>query len=241
MPARQFERLSLATLFATTLAGCALPFGSPPVQVQGGLSLRRLEGTRRPASELTYPGQLKVGVHPLGLLRNGMRRRVDVGAGYVGEFDGTQSIHGGYAEVAPTLLTSRRGPIRRLSLRGQVRALHAVGYHGVGYGGAIQISGERGGFVPGEIEWRPSYRNGANGYGWGESTIGLYGEMAYSQIDTLRVFTMTGGIQWRLPATIGVVFAGLGDEKKGREAEARRQAAEQAPPLSEGTDETPPP
>lgn len=209
-----------------TISGCALPFASPPVQLQGGMSLRRMEGSARPPSEITYPGQLKVGVHPLQLLRGWARRPVDAGVGYVGDFDGTQSIHGAYADVAPTLLTSRRGRIKRLSLHGQARLLHAVGYPGVGYGGALQVSGEIGGFVPGTIDWRPTYTSGATGYGWGESTIGLYAEMAYAQIDTLRVFTMTGGLQWRLPATIGALFTLLGDEKKGRQAEAERMEAE---------------
>jgi hypothetical protein len=189
---------------------------------------------------LTFPGQVKVGVHPLQYLRGWTRRTVDFGGGYLADFDGTQSIHGAYAEVAPTLLRARRGPIRRLSLRGQARALHAVGYPGWGYGGAVQISGEWGGFVPGSIDYRAG-TSGVTGYGWGESTVGFYVEMGYGQIDTLRSFTMTGGLQWRIPATIGAAFLGLGDEKKGQAAEERRKAEEERRQRGEPEPEEPEP
>jgi len=39
---RVTTRMALAGLL---LSGCAVPFASPPVQVQAGASLRRLEGT----------------------------------------------------------------------------------------------------------------------------------------------------------------------------------------------------
>jgi hypothetical protein len=223
-------------LGSPSLVGCALPFGSPPVQVQAGASLRRLEGTQKKAPGLTFPGQLKVGVHPLQYLRGWTRRTVDFGGGYLADFDGTQSIHGAYAEVAPTLLRSTRGPIRRLSLRGQARALHAVGYPGWGYGGAVQLSGEWGGFVPGIIDYRAG-TSGITGYGWGESTVGFYIEMGYGQIDTIRSFTMTGGLQWRIPATVGAAFVALGDEKKGRAADERRKADEERRERGEPTEE----
>lgn len=213
--------VALSSIALSTLSGCALPFLSPPVQVQAGASLRRLSGTGKDTPKLTVPGQVKVGAYPLQYLRGWTRRTVDVGAGYVGDFDGVQSIHGAYAEVAPTLLRATRGPIRRLSLRGQARALHAVGYDGWGYGGAVQLSGEWGGFVPGNIEYR-SGPNGVTGYGWGESTIGFYAEMAYGQVDKIQSFTMTGGLQWRIPASIGAAFFLLGDEDKARALEQRR-------------------
>lgn len=212
-------------LVAVGLPGCALPFASPPVQVQAGASLRRLDGTRREVPGVTFPFQGKVGVHPLQYLRGWTRRTVDFGAGYVLEADAQQSIHGAYLDVGPTLLRARSGPIRRLSLHGQARALRAVGYEGWGYGGAVQLVGEWGGFVPGLIDYRSGV-NGVTGYGWGESTIGFYAEMAYGQVDTIRTFTMTGGLQWRIPATIGAAFFLLGDEEKGRAAAARREQEE---------------
>jgi hypothetical protein len=219
------SRLLLAVSLVA-LQGCAVPFASPPVQVQAGGSLRKLEGTKHEAPKLTLPAQVKVGVHPLQYLRGWTRRTVDFGFGYVGDFDSVQSIHGGYAEVAPTLLRATRGPIRRLNLHGQARLLHAVGYPGVGYGGAVQITGEWGGFVPGNIEYR-AHTSGVTGYGWGESTVGFYAEMAYGQIDTIRTFTMTGGLQWRIPATVGAAFVMLGDEQKGKAADERRRAEEE--------------
>ncbi|MCS6900596.1 MAG: hypothetical protein RMJ98_12805 [Myxococcales bacterium] len=124
------------------VSGCVLPFGSPPVQVQAGAGLRRLQGTKQKGPDLTFPGQVKVGIHPLQYLWGWTRRTVDVGGGYVADFDKTPLMHGAHAEVAPTLLRARRGPIRRLSLRDQARALYAVGYSGWGYGGAVQLSGE---------------------------------------------------------------------------------------------------
>ncbi len=227
MPTRRLLGRPTTLLVALLTGGCAVPFASPPVQVQGGVSVRRIERPGRPDAGTDVPGQLKVGVHPLGLLRSWTRRRVDVGAGYVGDLGGTQTVHGAYAEVAPTLLTATRGPIRRWLLRGQGRVLHASGQSGLGYGGAIQLSAEVGGFVPGEIAWRPTTTSGAAGYGWGESTIGLYAELGYSQIDSLRATTLTGGIQWRLPASVGLLFAGLGDDRRGREIQRRQREDEQ--------------
>ncbi|MCS6900597.1 MAG: hypothetical protein RMJ98_12810 [Myxococcales bacterium] len=68
--------------------------------------------------------------------------------------------------------------------------------------------------------------SGVTGYGWGESTVGFYVEMGYGQVATIH-FTMTGGLQWRTPATMGAAFLGLGDEKRQectRAAQGRRGA-----------------
>lgn len=200
-------------LSSLVFSGCVLPFASPPVQVQAGIGVRRLDSERARESVDSFSGQVKVGVHPLQYLRGWTRRTVDFGGGYLVDFNGENTIRGAYAEVAPTLLRARRGPIRRLSLRGQARLLHATGYNGFGYGGSIQISGEWGGFVPGILDMQAG-ASGVTGYGWGESTMGGYLEVGYGQVDTLRVMTVTTGLQWRIPASLGLAYLGLGGRKE---------------------------
>lgn len=211
-----FLRVALLALLLPS--GC-VPFISPPIQAQVGSGLRRLDGTRfsgTPRSEpvsraIQPPLQVKLGANPLQYLRGYTRRPIDFGAGYLLETDSQQtSIQGAYLEVTPVMAQAHVGKIRRISLRGQGRLLRASGQEGWGYGGAVQLTGELGGFVPGEIDYRTG-GSGIVGYGWGESTIGFYAEMGYSQIDALRAFTMTGGLQFRIPATIGATYLFVGD------------------------------
>lgn len=102
----------------------------------------------------------------------------------------------------------------RLSIRTRLGAIRALGSDEQGLQVAAQLSLEHSGFA----RWAGSSASGgrnsaaaAGGAAWGEGGIGVYAEVARSEVAGARYWQASGGLAVRVPVSVGGLFAVCGD------------------------------
>ncbi len=195
-----------AAALALALGGCVgVPYATPPAQLAVGTGIEALEtdGHTRTAPPLTF----RAAVHPLGFKPEMVGRPGDFGIGYMLDYSGGPAIQGAYLEGSGALLREPMGSgLGRLSLRAQVRVLFRD--LAAGQGAALQLTGEWAKFVEGPYESTDS-EGGGFGYAFGESAIGFFVEGAFMRFATGSGWSVTGGLTFRLPASVGFVWKWL--------------------------------
>jgi hypothetical protein len=206
-----------ASFLAATLvsslgaAGCiVLPFATPPVKgsIGGRAYIPRLaDGDRG-----LLNGQ--VGINPLQLSRNHLKRRFDIGVGYVGNTGDNYYFNGGYVELTafPWVGKLGKGAIARASMSAEPTVfLDKQGRTGAGGGGKLGL--EFAAFAEGPFD-SFSHKSGLVGGGYGEGGIGVYLEGFGARVfddsavgGGMTYFSIGGGLSFRLPASIGVLWA----------------------------------
>jgi hypothetical protein len=214
-------------VLALSASGCLLPWASPPAKVviAGGASIGAIDdddGTRRQFSRGTL--QLRGGLHLLQLFPGAAERRFDVGFGYLGEFRLGEALplankHGPQLELAyhPWIrverLDERRSRIARLAVVALPELLFARrdGETQVGGGGSIGVTLDWGRFSRGCWGKASGGMGGsaaAGGCAYGETSIGVGLSAGFRLLESERAFVVTGGVVFRLPASVG--FVGIG-------------------------------
>jgi hypothetical protein len=173
-------RTVAVTLLAAASSGCFAVI--PGAQVEGGY-MPRSNGPE---------AAVRVGVHP----PLGLQRRVDVGAGYWQDGWDTKTGYGAYggAAVFPLVDEGKHDTFRRLGVGAQIRSANHD--EKIGWGMAMQAVGEVG-----------AWGNTSNSSGalYGIAGIGVYVEVARSQIGPVEQWTGGGGLEVRLPFFAGLV------------------------------------
>lgn len=192
------KRVLCIGLFLTQ-AGCVVPFALPPTQLQLGGSGRSMPERGDAAFNL------RAGVHPMQVGRGWMKRRHDLGAGYLLDAGSRNTLHGAYLEAAviPTSGWISKNTLGRVLIRGQGRVMVESDRFVVGRGAALQLTGELTKFVNGPFEGKDN-KGSTFGWGYGEGGAGLYLEGAYTKLGDIDVWTFGGGLTFRLPAAFGV-------------------------------------
>ena len=199
----------LAAMAATS--GCMVAIPPTRLELGAGASAGAARGAEVPTSNV---GTVRASLAPLQLVTSLRERTFDFGVGYMLDRDlrgqtepAGVSLQGAFLEAGGLAVLDRSGErVVSLGARGQGRVL--VDQAGrVGPGMALQLSTEIVGFADGTFSGSGS-RGFIAGAAYGEGSIGLYAEGAYGSIDGRGLYTMTGGLVWRLPATLafGVGF-----------------------------------
>jgi hypothetical protein len=201
---RTSDPLRLGALLLS-LAGCIpFPFASPPSVVQFGPAYQRTTPPEQTTGGVTI-GQLRVGAHPMGLFRDMDQRPVDVGAGFLLDAD-PHNTRGGYLDLGAFPLVTHLDEIPfRLALHGQGRLVFDPILNRWGEGGAAQLTTEIYSYQDGTFA---TQGEGGGFYGWalGEFGVGLYLEGAYNWVPARPYWTVSGGVQLRLPVSAGVGY-----------------------------------
>jgi len=196
------RRLGLALWLS--LAGCIpFPFATPPVQLEVGPEVRRVQRAVEPPLEV--PLQLRLSVTPLSFRPEHLDRPLDFGAGFCLDA-GRAPSRGGYLELSAIPLSRPlEGGLVRLLLRAQGRLLYDPVGERFGQGAAVQVVGELATFADGPFNTE-SDTGGYVGAAYGEGAVGIYFEGAYGQYADRRDWTAGGGLQLRVPASVGVGY-----------------------------------
>lgn len=184
---------------------------------------------------------LRVSLEPLQLVPQLMNRPFDLGVGYLYEpgSGGYAAVEGPYVETAWVLFSAASSTpdaesdwarelrpfggahecglgagCTRVSIRTRLGAIRAQGSDEQGLQVAAQLSLEHSGFA----RWAEGGASGgrgnaaaAGGAAWGEGGIGVYAEVARSEIAGARWWQASGGIALRVPVSVGGFFAVCGD------------------------------
>lgn len=194
----------LACLFVLLCSCVAMPFASPPMQLQVAGGARMLDSDT--VKDQDIPVQVRAGVHPLSLFPKLIQRRGDFALGYLLDYGTGTTLNGGYLEASVNMLTHELGGgFGRLSARGQARLVYAEPEKAWGQSGALQLAWEYVTFSDSDFESSDA-NGGAVGHSYGEGGIGVYLEGAYLRAGTLHGWTATAGLTIRIPAAYGIAW-----------------------------------
>ncbi len=204
--------LLACVLVAAATSGCVVAVPPSRLELGGG---RSGGPARAPDGSSSTVGSVRASVAPLQIDSRWRERSFDFGLGYMYDRDMSDdrgggppavSLHGAFLEAGGLVVLERSGNmVVSLGARGQGRVLVDPATDRVGPGMALQLSTEIVGFADGA--WAASGGRGfAAGYSHGEGSMGLYVEGAYGSLDRQGLYSMTGGLVWRLPATIAVAI-----------------------------------
>lgn len=205
------RRLLACVLVAAASSGCVLAVPPSRLELGGG---RSGGPGRGPDGASATVGSVRASVAPLQIDSRWRERSFDFGLGYMYDRDmfddeggpPAVSLHGAFLEAGGLVVLERSGNmVVSVGARTQGRVLVDPASDRVGPGMALQLSTEIVGFADGG--WAASGGRGFTaGYSHGEGSMGLYVEGAYGSLDRQDLYSMTGGLVWRLPATIAVVI-----------------------------------
>lgn len=190
---------------ALSLAGCVgAPYVAPPLEVGIG-------GTGRASSSRNGSDgalSVRVAATPMGFGEGWLGRKFDFGIGYINETGTVRTIEGAFAEGGLAIVRGQVGARSwgRVLARGQWRVLKASDDPRFGMGGAISLTGELVTYTEGPFA-AVGKDGGVVGYAFGETGLGLFFEGGYARFPSFDVFQVTGGLQIRLPASAGFVWA----------------------------------
>ncbi|MGC4114460.1 MAG: hypothetical protein QM765_07585 [Myxococcales bacterium] len=197
--------LHFSAVLPLLLGGCvAMPFASPPMQLQVAGGIRQLDSDT--IRDRDVPVQVRAGVHPLSLFPKLIQRRGDFALGYLLDYGTNTTLNGAYLEASVNMLThGMSGGFGRLSARGQARLIYAEPEQAWGQSGALQFAWEYVTFTDSDFE-NTNDNGGAFGHAYGEGGIGLYLEGSYLRAGTLHGWTATAGLTIRIPAAYGISY-----------------------------------
>lgn len=206
---RRWPRLVAPVVLVMTSGCVAFPFATPPMRA--GVAT----GPRLGSAGVDAPVVTHVGVHPLQLDASLLDRPFDVGVGFVSEEGANHSARGAYLEGSYAFV---REPIaRRLLARGSAglvfRILEDDASPRLARGMGLRLSLEFATYAMGPVV--ASGRDGGFvGFGFGELAGGLFVEADYTQYGVDNVGQLIIGLQFRLPATVGIAWAFYRGKKK---------------------------
>ncbi len=190
------------TALATTTGCIAFPFATPPLRV--GIAT----GPRLASAGVDAPAVTHVGVHPLQLDESLLERPIDVGVGFVSEEGTNHAARGAYLEGSFAFVREHVTP--RLLARGSagvvLRLLSDDALPVLARGMGLRLSIELAEYVTGPVALR-GRDGGFLGYAFGELGAGLFVEGDYTQYGIDNVGQLVIGLQFRLPATVGIAWA----------------------------------
>lgn len=225
-----FGAVGLALLSIGILPGCLVPYVIPPLRVQvlGGTSVAQpLDRSSESKSE-TDPYQplmtLRSGVFPLGFFASMLERNFDVGTGYVShlffmpsdENNSENIAHGFFLEGHYWFLTHRDGPLLwRLGLLADVDILSSKsqiekGFDGFGFfwGVGFELA-HAGGALIDEEQAASSTEEDGEYFFSGEGGFGVVLGASYLHVDGQPEWTLSAGLNMRIPATVGFLLVPL--------------------------------
>jgi hypothetical protein len=202
--------VALTILALAGSTGCvAFPFATPPLRV-GTATGPRLAGAGLDAPVVTH-----VGVHPLQLDASLLDRPIDVGVGFVSEEGANHAARGAYLDGSFAFVRERISS--RLLARGSAglvfRLLKDDTLPILARGMGLRLSLEFATYVMGPVAFA-GRDGGFLGYAFGELAAGLFVEADYTQYGVDNVGQLVFGVQFRLPATVGVAWAVYKGKKK---------------------------
>lgn len=192
--------LGLLLLAVFPPACMVLPFGIPPIQVQGGGEGRLIRPLPDP-SVSAGAGMLRVGLHPLQLYRKAKVRFWDAGAGYSLDYSKAYYIHGAYLDGG---IFFARTDYSRLGIHAVPKLLFD-NQRGTGGGIAVQFTGEYFTFADGDFA-DAGPKGAIFGSAYGEASIGFYAEASGSVVGNISCTAFGLGIQARIPAAGGIMW-----------------------------------
>ncbi len=202
------KRLVAVLLVGCFLSGCvALPYATPPVEYAGGIGVAAQDAQAR----LAVP--VRGTLHPAGLFKELYKRNWDLGAGYTlllpinATFYHGPNVSVGWFETFPT----ETGPTPNMWRVG-VAGLPGLAFDAekgeLGYVVTGRVTGEYVSWADGAYTSCNTAEGCAIGYAYGETSAGLFAEVSYWNVDP-QIWTVSFGLLFRAPATVGVLFAWL--------------------------------
>ena len=203
MAAPRLGILAISAVSLTATTGCiAFPFATPPLRA--GIAT----GPRLASAGVDAPAVTHVGVHPLQLDESLLERPIDVGVGFVSEEGTTHAARGVYLEGSFAFVRERVTP--RLLARGSagvvLRLLSDDALPVLARGMGLRLAIEFAEYVTGPVAVK-GRDGGFVGFAFGELGAGLFVEGNYTQYGIDNVGQLVIGLQFRLPATVGVAWA----------------------------------
>lgn len=213
---------SVAAVTLLALPGClAFPVASPPLHSH--LTFGTAGGELLDSADVTRPGdaapwaRLRLGVNPMQLLQSERGRLVDFGVGYSwqGAMDAAHrrpGVHGLYGYVAYHPVDLPLGD--DWAFRVLVHSALEIAFHDglsrldVGGGGTAGATLELVSWTHGEVQDEDGEPNFI-GVAVGEGGVGLTFEAGYHVVGPQAFWSITGGLNFRLPGAAGVAILWL--------------------------------
>lgn len=197
------KRLAALALGAPLVGCVAFPFATPPVRTGIGTGVRYATDK----GVVDAPAAFHIGVYPLQLAPEYLGRQLDFGVGYINETGALHAVQGGYLEGNLAFARDQLGSaLFRGSAGAQLRILYDPESPLLGRSFALHLALEISKYVAGPI----SSHNRDGGYfgvAAGEAGAGLYLEGSVAQYARDNIVQVILGLQFRLPATLGVAYA----------------------------------
>ena len=205
---RSLAALTIAAALASS--GCIVfPFATPPIRT--GVAI----GPRLGSAGVDAPMVTHLGVHPLQLDRGLLDRPFDVGFGFVAENGANRSARGAYLEGSFAFVREpiAHGVIARASVGLLFRILEEDANPLLARGMGLRLALELSTYGQGPVAFA-GRDGGFLGYAFGELGAGLFVEGNYTQFGIDNVGQLVIGLQFRLPAAVGVAWAYYKGKKK---------------------------
>ena len=204
----------LALLVAgVPLVGCvAFPLATPPVRIGIGT------GARYATEKATVdaPAAFHVGVYPLQLAPEYLGRQLDFGVGYINETGALHAVQGGYLEGNLAFARDQLGSaLFRGSVGAQLRVLYDPDSPLLGRALAFRLALEISKYFAGPISAH-NRDGGFFGVAAGEAGAGLFLEGSVAQYARDNIVQVILGVQFRLPATVGIAYAFYTGKSQGK-------------------------
>jgi hypothetical protein len=194
---------ALRVLAALALGGCCLPVALPPLGVGGGAGI----GSTPKGQAAVGVGVFEATVRPLAAIGSLRDRSFDFGAGVVEEIAGSVKRYGPSLDVRALPVEGVISPTLRArvgtGIEGRVLWDNA---NNIGPSGALYVVGELVPWVDGDCSISANRTSGLFGCYYGESAIGLRLQGSYGMFADSPVWTVTLGLEFRIPLLVGIVF-----------------------------------
>lgn len=196
---------------ALASTGCvALPFVTPPARVSATfLTLDR----PLPAGGDTA-AHVEIGVHPASVIPSVRGRRLDLGIGYGFISNEKSFVHAPYIglEARPFVYPFGKTAVVHAGSAVKSSLLFDDTGKEAGFGGSAQLLVEMNDYVAGSFGGVDN-SGGIAGVGGGELGIGFHVEMFAMRYHETNVWGAGIGVDLRLPASVGILFAWLTPKK----------------------------
>jgi hypothetical protein len=203
------DLVSAAVLGALSTGCIGMPYGVPPTTLAIGGGGETAIG-RTPSPMWTF----RAGINPLGWSNEALTRRFDVGIGYDFQKSGNFLTHGAYAEAGSVIVSSRapgegflNGGVNRIVGYAQLRLLYEQDTGRVWNGAGARFVFEHANYSSGSSSSLNPFQGGHIGVHEGEGAVGFYVELLANRYSSGAYFAATAGLNVRLPAFAGFVWA----------------------------------